>query len=420
MEEKQTKKVGSWLGAFATKQFWVFFGSGLIVSVAYIDPGNWATGLVAGSSFDFALLWVVWLASGMAMLFQYLSGKIGVAGYSVAELVKLRWRNKNLILLYWFLSEIAILATDLAEFLGIVVALNLLFGIPLIIGAFISMLDVLLLLFLARKSFRKLEYAFVLFVSTIGLAYVYELLIVKPTVFPILYGSLVPILNQNMVFIAVGIIGATIMPHALFVHSWLTKNKTKKHGKTMSRWQMLRYHKADTIFSLVIAGLINAAIVILAATVFYGVTGIANVTIQEAYQTLAPLFGVAASVVFGLGLLVAGIAASITGTIAGQSIMDALTGFRISPTTRRLITRGINLVPILIAISLKINPFDILVYSQIALSFLIPLPLIPLVYYSSKKEIMGDLTNAKITTIVAAVFTGLILVFNIYLIFVSF
>lgn len=418
MEEKQMKKEGSWLGVFATRQFWAFFGSGLIVSVAYIDPGNWATGIVAGSSFDFALLWVVWLASGMAMLFQYLSGKVGVAGYSIAELVKSRWKNKKLVFMYWFLAELAILGTDLAEFLGIVVALNLLFGIPLIIGAFISILDVLLLLFLTRKSFRTLEYAFILFVSAIGLAYVYEILITRPPIIPILYGSLLPMLNQNTVFIAVGIIGATIMPHALFVHSWLTKNKTEGRANPKSKWQLLRYHKADTLFSLLIAGLINAAILIMAATAFYGI-GIANVTIQEAYQTLAPLFGTAASVVFAVGLLVAGIAASITGTLAGQSIMDTLTNFRITPIARRLITRGINLVPILVAITLGVNPFNILVYSQVLLCFLIPLPLIPLVYYSSKKEIMGELVNTKTTMVVATIFTGIILVLNVYLIFIS-
>jgi manganese transport protein len=418
MEEKLTNKGGSWLGVFATRQFWAFFGSGLIVSVAYIDPGNWATGIVAGSSFDFALLWVVWLASGMAMLFQYLSGKIGVAGYSIAELVKLRWKNERLVFLYWLLSELAILGTDLAEFLGIVVALNLLFGIPLIVGAFISILDVLLLLFLTRKSFRTLEYAFVLFVSAIGLAYVYEILIVRPPIAPIFYGSILPILHQNMVFIAVGIIGATIMPHALFVHSWLTKNKVKSQKKTTSRWQLLKYHKADTIFSLAVAGIINAAILIMAARAFYGI-GIANVTIQQAYQTLTPLFGVAASVVFAIGLLIAGIAASITGTLAGQSIMDTLTSFRISLTTRRFITRGINLVPILVAVILKINPLNILVYSQVLLGFLIPLPLIPLVYYSSKREIMGDLANTKVTIVVATIFTMLILVLNFYLIYVS-
>ncbi len=413
--EGEEKRESHWLKVFLTPQFWAFFGSGLIVSVAYIDPGNWGTAIVAGSTYDFTLLWVVWLASGMAMLFQYLSGKVGVAGYSLAELIKLRWKSKRLVFLYWLLAEFSIIGTDVAEFLGIVVALNLLFGIPLVIGAFLSIADVLLLLFLTRKSFRRLEYAFILFVASIGIAYVYELLVVKPPIYPIIYGSILPILNQNMVLIAVGIIGATIMPHALFIHSWLTKNKANGQKKAKNRRQLLKYHKADTIFSLLIAGLINAAILIMAAKAFYD-NGVLNVTIQQAYQTLSPLFGVAAAVVFATGFLIAGVAASITGTLAGQSIMEALTDFKISATTRRLITRGINLVPILAAIILGINPLDILVYSQVLLSFLIPLPLIPLVYYTARRDIMGDLVNRRITTIVACAFTLLILAFNVYLI----
>src|SRR4030095_2749259 len=162
------------------RKFWAFFGTGLIVSVAYMDPGNWGTSISSGAGFNYDLLWVVWMSSIMAMLFQYLSGKIGIAGYSVAEIVRLRWKSKTAVLVYWLLAEIAILATDLAEFLGIVVALKLLFGIPMLIGTFLAIADVLLLLFLTNRSFRTLEYAFVLFVSVIGIGYVYELFITGP------------------------------------------------------------------------------------------------------------------------------------------------------------------------------------------------------------------------------------------------
>ncbi|MFA6036391.1 MAG: Nramp family divalent metal transporter, partial [Candidatus Micrarchaeia archaeon] len=182
------------LDIFKQRAFWAFFGTGLIVSVAYMDPGNWGTSISAGAQYNYDLLWMIWLSSGMAMLFQYLSGKIGIAGYSVAELVRLQWKNKALVLAYWLLAEIAILATDLAEFLGIVVALNLLFAIPLMEGAVIAMADVLLLLFLTRKSFRTLEYAFILFVSVIGLGYVYELFITKPDAGQIALHSVTPLL----------------------------------------------------------------------------------------------------------------------------------------------------------------------------------------------------------------------------------
>src|SRR3989344_1324788 len=184
---------------FSDPKFWAFFGTGLIVSVAYMDPGNWGTSIAAGSVYNYSLLWAIWLASGMAMLFHYLSGKMGIAGYSLAEVIHLRWKNKKLVLAYWLLAEAAILATDLAEFLGIVVALNLLFGVPMLLGAFIAILDVLLLLFLASKSFRAIEYAFILFVSTIGIGYVYEIFITKPDLSSILVHSVVPVLSPAMV-----------------------------------------------------------------------------------------------------------------------------------------------------------------------------------------------------------------------------
>lgn len=399
------------------RKFWAFFGTGLIVSVAYMDPGNWGTSISAGAKFNYDLLWVVWLSSIMAMLFQYISGKIGIAGYSVAEIIKIKWKNKGLVFLYWLLAEIAILATDLAEFLGIVVALNLLFNIPMLIGTFVAILDVLLLLFLTRKTFRTLEYAFILFVSVIGFGYVYELFITKPDVSAIALHSITPILRPEMILFAVGIIGATVMPHALFVHSWLMKNKIKE--SKIDKKTVLSYHLVDNVMSLIVAGLINAAILIMAAAAFYN-TGFEVATIDEAYRTLVPLFGSMASIVFAVALLSAGISSSITGTLAGQSIMESLTDFKLSPTIRRIITRGINVIPLLVAIILGFEPLQVLVYSQVALSLLIPLPLIPLIYYSSDKKLMGEFTNRKITTIVASLFALIILIFNGYLLYQTF
>lgn len=410
------KKCTELVRLLSDRKFWAFFGTGLIVSVAYMDPGNWGTSISGGASFNYDLLWVVWLSSIMAMLFQYLSGKIGIAGYSVAELVKLKWKDKNLVFLYWLLAEIAIIATDLAEFLGIVVALNLLFGIPLFIGTFLAIIDVLLLLFLTSKKFRVLEYAFIIFVSVIGIGYVYELLITKPDIGLIAIHSIKPILSPEMILFAVGIIGATVMPHALFVHSWLLKNKMNENGHKLDKKTALKYHTIDNFVSLFIAGLINAAILIMAAAAFYA-TGHSVATIDEAYRTLTPLFGGLASLIFAIALLSSGISSSITGTLAGQSIMESLTDFKVTPMIRRIITRVINVIPILVAIVLKIEPLQILLYSQVILSLLIPLPLIPLIKYSADKKLMGDLVNKKITTIVAYLFAIIILVFNGYLLY---
>ena len=406
-------------GTLADRKFWAFFGTGLVVSVAYMDPGNWGTSISSGAEYNYDLLWVVWLSSIMAMLFQYLSGKIGIAGYSVAEIVRLRWKSRAAVFVYWLLAEIAVLATDLAEFLGIVVALNLLFGVPMLIGTFLAIADVLLLLLLTSKRFRTLEYAFVVFVSVIGFGYVYELLVTGPDLGLVAIHSVKPILTPDTILLAVGIIGATVMPHALFVHSWLHKNKLAENGDRFDRKSALKYHIVDNVISLSIAGLINAAILVMAAAAFYD-SGFQVATIDEAYRTLTPLFGPLASTVFAVALLSAGISSSITGTLAGQSIMESLTDFRLSPTVRRLITRGINVIPLLVAILLGIEPLQVLVYSQVALSLLIPLPLIPLIYYSADRKLMGEFANRKLTTAVASVFALIILLFNGYLIYQTF
>src|SRR3989339_29913 len=297
---------------------------------------------------------------------------------------------------------------------GIVVALNLLFGIPLLWGTYIAVADVLLILFLTQKRFRILEQAFIGFVSLIGLAFVYEVIISKPDFPSIFLHSVKPILNKQSALIAVGIIGATVMPHALFVHSWLIKNKIIATN-FKDKFEILRFHLIDNVVSLTIAGFINAAIIIMSAAAFYKVANVA--TLDQAYTTLIPLFGKFAAIVFALALLSAGISSSVTGTLAGQSVMDGLTGFRIKLWVRRLITRFINVIPVTIAILLDIEPLKILVFSQVGLRLLIPLPLIPLIIYTANKSIMKELVNKKITTIFAIIFGIVILSFDAYLIY---
>ena len=385
------------------RRFWAFAGSGLIVSVAYMDPGNWGTAISGGAFFNYALVWVVVASSLMAMLFQYLSGKLGLSGHSLADIVRKRWGKYSFV--YWVLAEISILATDLAEFLGIVVALKLLFGIPMSLGVVIAIFDVLLFVVFSEKSFRALEYAFAFFVAVIGISYVVELAIVKPSLVGIVKG-LIPRLNEKMLPIAIGIIGATVMPHALFIHSWLLKRKRKRRIP-------LRYHTVENVLSLSIAMFINIAILVVSAKAFYGIKGV--VSLEGAYKTLEPLYGNLAAVVFGIALLVAGFSSSTAALLAGDSIMEALTGFRISPIVRRVITRFVNAIPLLIAIHLGIEPLDVLVWSQVALSLLLPLPMLPLVYYTSKKEIMRGLVNKPLTTAVAWLFSGIIILMNAWL-----
>jgi len=413
-QETGSRKTG-FFKILLERKFWLFTGSGLIVSVAYMDPGNWGTNIAGGAEFNYDLLWVIWMASGMAMLFQYLSGKLGLAGYTLPELVRMKLRWKPLVLAYWIMAELIILATDLAEFLGIVVALKILFGVPMLWGTFIAVADVLLLILVTQKRFNYLENAFILFVSIIGLGFLYEVFITKPDIGGILHGSVFPTLTAESALIAVGIIGATVMPHALFVHSWLIKNKMHNNLFGTMR-KKLEYHLTEDVLSLAIAALINASMLIMAAAAFFGL-GDKVATLEGAHVTLIPLFGSLAALVFAIALLSAGISSSITGTLAGQSVMDGLTDFRIPLWVRRVITRFINLIPLTIAIILGIEPLKVLVYSQAVLSILLPLPIIPLLLFSADKSIMGKLVNKRATTIVAIIFAIVILGFNGYLIY---
>lgn len=400
---------------FLDPKFLAFVGSGLIVSVAYIDPGNWGTNITGGADFNYNLLWVVWLASAMAMLFQYLSGKLGIVNYTLPELIRRALPTKPLRVGYWLMAEVAIIATDMAEFLGIVVALHLLFNIPLLAGAYFAVFDIFIVLLLTEKRFRTLEQAFIIFVSIIGIAYLYELFLTRPQIGLVVYHTFVPILTPASALVAVGIVGATVMPHALFVHSWLIKNKLLRLNFT-DKAKALRFHLADNVLSLTIAGCINAAMIIMAASAFYK-NGAGVATLGQAYETLTPLFGHLASLVFALALLAAGISSSITGVIAGQAIMEDLVDFRVSPWIRRIVTRVINLIPITIAIMLKIEPLRILVISQVILSLLLPFVIIPLVRFTSNKKIMGSYVNQKLTSGLAYLSTTLIIGMNLYLIY---
>jgi manganese transport protein len=398
-------------------KLFLYTGPALMVSVAYMDPGNYGTDIQGGASLNYSLLWVVWLSSAMAMLLQYLSGKIGIAtGKSLTEIIREKFKKKKIFVLpYWLAAETATAATDLAEYLGTVIALTLLFGIPMIYAAIFGALDVIIILAFTTRRFHVLERMFILFVSIISFGYLYEVFITKPDPSAILYHSVVPIFaNSNALLISVGIIGATVMPHALFLHSWLTKNKLKE--KTIQEKRTLRkLHLTENVVVLAIAGMVNAAIMIMAAAAFNShYSNIAS--ISDAYKTLIPLFGAGAGIAFVITLLSSGISSSVVGTLAGQAVMEGLLGMKVNIWLRRLVTRFVNVIPTTIALLLGFDPLNILVYSQVILSLLIPLPMIPIVVLSRNKELMGELVNRNITTIIAFVFVGIILVFNSYLI----
>ena len=381
-----------------------------------MDPGNYGTDIAGGASLNYSLLWVVWLSSAMAMMLQYLSGKLGIAtGKSLPEIIREKLKKKIFIMPYWLAAEAAAAATDLAEYLGTVIALNLLFGIPLVYAAIFGALDVILILAFTTRKFRILEQMFVLFVSVISFGFLYEVFITKPDPSAILYHSIVPIItNSNAMLISVGIIGATVMPHALFVHSWLTKNKIK--DKTIQEKRVLRkLHLTENVVILTIAGMVNAAIMIIAASAFNAHYSSIS-SISDAYKMLIPLFGAGAGIVFVITLLSSGISSSIVGTLAGQSIMEGLLGTKVNIWVRRIVTRFINVIPTTIAILFGLDPLSILVYSQVILSLMIPLPMIPLVLLTRNKRVMGEFVNRNITTIVSVVFVGIILAFNSYLI----
>lgn len=397
-------------------EFVKYVGPALIVSMAYMDPGNYGTAIQGGAAFNYDLVWSVWLASLMAMLLQYLSGKLGIStGKSLPELVRLSLKSKSRVIPYWLAAEAAAAATDLAEYLGTVLALNILFGIPLLYAAIFGAADVLILLAFASRRFRVIEYLFMLFVSIISIGFLYEVIVIGPNLSEIVLHTFSASLGSKSILAVVGIVGATVMPHALYVHSWLTKNRLVDNTLEEKR-RLRRLHLRENIFVLTIAGFVNVAILVASAAAFYPKYSDIS-TINEAYNIMVPLYGPIAAIVFAVTLLSSGLASSTTGTLAGQAIMDGLLGTNVNIYLRRLVTRFINVFPTTIAILLGLNPLSLLVYSQVILSLMIPLPMIPLIVYTSSRRVMGEFVNRRATTILALMFGAVIIALNAYLLY---
>jgi manganese transport protein len=406
------------------RDFFTYLGPTLIVSLAYVDPGNFGTDIAGGSQYNYALIWSVWMASAFAMVLQYLSGKLGIAtGNSLSQLIRVSLKSRARIVPYWLAAEIAIAATDLAEYLGTVIALNILFGIPLLYASIFGALDVIILLALTSNRFRVVEYFFMVFVSVIAIGFLYELLRVGPNLNQFVIGSISPDISSGTLLVVVGIVGATVMPHALWLHSSLTSAKLTRWGVKANdhapKRKLLGLHLRENIVVLAVAGSVNVAILVMAAAAFYG-HGYTNIQqISDAFNVLKPLFGPLAAIVFAITLLASGIASSVVGTLAGQEVMTSLLGVKVNPYLRRIVTRGINVFPTTACILLGISPLALLFYSQVFLSILIPLPMIPLIWYTSKRKIMGPYANRHPTIIIALAVGGIIIALNIALIYTS-
>jgi manganese transport protein len=393
-----------------------FLGPAFIASVAYIDPGNFATNIQGGSAFGYNLLWVIALANLMAMLLQSMSAKLGLAtGKNLAELAREEF-PRPAVYGMWMVSEVAAMATDLAEFLGASLGLYLLFHIPLLLATLITGVVTYLILMLERHGFRPLEAVITALVGVIALCYVIETFLSRPNWGQVAFHTAVPWFGGGeSILFAVGIIGATVMPHVIYLHSSLTQMRIVPRTESEAR-RIFRFNIPDVVIAMGLAGLINMAMLYMAAATFHahGFTGIADIT--TAYKTLTPLLGGAATLVFGISLLAAGLSSSSVGTMAGQVIMQGFVGFTIPIWVRRLVT----MLPAILVAAIGLDPTRTLVISQVVLSFVLPLPVILLIVFTRRRDLMGSLVNRTSTSILAGACAAIVLLLNILLLYHAF
>ena len=398
-----------------------FLGPAFIASVAYIDPGNYATNIQGGSAFGYNLLWVIALANLMAMLLQSMAAKLGLAtGKNLAELCRQEF-SKPVVYAMWIAVEIAAMATDLAEFLGASIGLNLLFHIPLLYATLIIGVATYLILLLEQHGFRSLEAVIGVLISVIAFSYIAETFLSRPDWGQVGFHTLVPWEgNSQSILFSVGIIGATVMPHVIYLHSSLTQKRIIPRSPQEAK-SIFRRSIPDVVLAMGLAGLVNMAMLYMAAATFHA-HGHSNVAdISSAYQTLTPLLGSAASTIFAVSLLASGLSSSTVGTMAGQIIMQGFVGFTIPLWVRRVVTM---LPAIIVAwistVNLQVNPTSILVLSQVVLSFVLPLPVITLVMFARRKDLMGTLVNGTLMTVLAVLCSAVIIVLNVFLLYLSF
>ena len=395
---------------------WPFLGPAFIACVAYIDPGNFATNIAGGSKYGYTLLWVIVVSNLMAMLIQTLSAKLGIAtGRNLPEVCRERFSLRTAIGL-WLQAEVIAMATDLAEFLGAALGFHLLLGVRLFPAAILTGVAAFAILGLQRFGFRPLEATIAAIVGVIGGCYLAEIFYAKPPFGTVAHHAVVPqFAGGDSVLLAVGILGATVMPHVIYLHSALMQNRIRPQNDEQAR-TLMRYTQIDVVLAMSLAGLINMAMLITAASAFYK-SGLLHVeSLETAHRTLKPILGGASSTLFALALLASGLSSSTVGTMAGQVVMQGFLRRRIPIFLRRLVT----MIPALVVIGIGVDPSRTLVISQVVLSFGIPFALVPLVLFTSRRDVMGGLVNRRTTTAVAIAVAAVISGLNVFLLVQTF
>jgi len=397
-----------------------YLGPGFLISVAYMDPGNWATNISGGARFGPALLWVIVLASLMAILIQVIAAKLGIAtGKGVASLCRERLSNFWVFVL-WIAAELAMIATDMAEIIGAAIGFSLLLYLPLWAGAVLAGVSSFALLGIKtayQEGYRMVEFVIMSLVGIVALAFVFEMVLAKPTIHIITEGLFPTLPNYSALYVAIGILGATVMPHSVYLHSTLVQDRRKRLIDTKGGSDEVHSHHFhleafDTSAALFAAMFVNAAMLIVAAAALQG-TGIH--TLKEAYVTLDKVFGSYSSLAFGIALIAAGLSSSLVATMSGQTVMDGFLNLKINVWWRRSVT----LIPSIAVVAAGFEPTRVLVASQVALSFELPFVLIPLLIFTKDRAIMGHFTNGKMTTYVMGVIVGLISLLNVWLLYSS-
>ncbi len=423
----------SLLPRLRSSELWSYFGPAFVASIAYIDPGNFATNFDGGSRFGYKLLWVLLWSNVMAILIQYLAAKLGIAtGRTLPQNCREHFSRPVTIFL-WITAEVSAVATDMAEFLGAALGFYLLFGSRfllygwnkteiLLVAAVLSAICVFAILALELWGFRKLEYAIMGFVCVIGVCYAIEMLMIRPQWSAIALHTLVPMVDGKSIYIAVGMLGATVMPHVIYLHSALVQPRLREEAaanlsvrrQRLSRLKHLRFEAIDVLAAMNGAWLVNSAMIIVAAAAFGGHV-LAN-PIEDAHRTLGPLLGEASAFVFALALLCSGLSSSTVGTMAGQVIIEGFLNIRFSIFLRRLLT----LIPAIIVIASGLDPLRILILSQVVLSFALPFALVPLLLLTGNRKIMGEFINRPITHSLGWLTVSIVIGLNLFLLWQTF
>ncbi|MGH9416849.1 MAG: Nramp family divalent metal transporter [Terriglobales bacterium] len=394
-----------------SREIWLYFGPAFVASVAYIDPGNFATNIQGGAEFGYQLLWVLLWSNLIAMLVQFLSAKLGIAtGKTLPQLCRERF-SRPVVIALWVIAEIAAMATDVAEFLGATLGLFLLLHWSMLLCALVATAAVFLILAIEVYGFRRLEHLIMLFVGVIAIAYFYEILLARPNWPAVAVATVLPRLTTSSAYIAVAMLGATVMPHVIYLHSALVQHRFRPDDPSHSL-RHARYELWDVLVAMNASWLVNSAMLIMAAAVFFG-TGVRNMGIQLAHQTLTPILGPASALAFAWALLCSGLSSSVVGTMAGQVIIDGFLDVNFNIFYRRALT----VIPALVVIAIGLDPLAVLVFSQAVLSFALPFAIVPLILFVQDARIMGELAVQRFTAMLGWIATATILALNGLLIF---